>query len=41
VANHFGIQSAAIRQLLARLDARVFATQARREIASVSRAVSC
>jgi anaerobic magnesium-protoporphyrin IX monomethyl ester cyclase len=40
-ANHFGIRSAAIRQVLTRLDARVFERHARREIASVSRAVTC
>jgi radical SAM superfamily enzyme YgiQ (UPF0313 family) len=40
-ANHFGIQSAAIRHLLARFDAHVSERQTRREIASASRAVSC
>jgi radical SAM superfamily enzyme YgiQ (UPF0313 family) len=41
VGNHFGIQSAAIRGMLRRLDTRVFARQARREILIASRAVSC
>jgi len=41
VPNHFGIKSALIRQLIARLDARVFEGHARREIATVSRAVTC
>lgn len=41
VANHLGIQSTGIREMLARLDAKVFARQARHEILVASRAVSC
>lgn len=41
VANHLGIQSTVIRDTLTRLDTRVFARQARREILMASRAVSC
>ena len=40
-ANHFGIRSVAIRQMLGRLDRRVFERQSRREIALASRTVSC
>ena len=41
VGNHLGIQSAAIRGMLRRLDTKVFARQSRREIHIASRAVSC
>ncbi len=41
LANHFGIKSAALRQMLGRLDSHVFERQARREITLQSRAVSC
>lgn len=41
VANHLGIQSTTIRDMLTRLDTRVFARQARREILQTTRAVSC
>ena len=41
VANHLGIQSTVIRDVLTRLDTHVFARQARREILIASRAVSC
>jgi len=41
VANLLGIQSAPIRQVLRKLDTRVFAHQSQREIEAVSRAVSC
>ena len=41
LANLLGIQSAPIRQVLRKLDTRVFAHQSQREIAEVSRAVSC
>jgi radical SAM superfamily enzyme YgiQ (UPF0313 family) len=41
LANLLGIQSAPIRQLLRKLDTRVFAHQSQREIQEVSRAVSC
>jgi radical SAM superfamily enzyme YgiQ (UPF0313 family) len=41
LANQLGIRSSSIRQMLGRLDTRVFARQARREIATGSRAVSC
>jgi len=41
VANHLGIQSTMIRDVLTRLDTRVFARQARHEILVHSRAVSC
>ena len=41
VANHLGIQSTMIRDMLTRLDTRVIARQARREILIASRAVSC
>jgi radical SAM superfamily enzyme YgiQ (UPF0313 family) len=41
VANLLNIQSAPMRLLLRRLDTRVFAHQAQREIEEVSRAVSC
>ena len=41
VANHLGIQSTMIRDMLTRLDTRVFARQARHEILVASRAVSC
>jgi len=40
-ANHLGIRSVAMRQMLGRLDARVFERHARREIALASRTVSC
>jgi anaerobic magnesium-protoporphyrin IX monomethyl ester cyclase len=41
LANQLGIQSAPIRKLFAAWDTKVIAQQARREIAEVSRAVSC
>ena len=41
VANHMGIQSTMIRDIFSRLDLRVSARHARREILEVSRAVSC
>jgi radical SAM superfamily enzyme YgiQ (UPF0313 family) len=41
IPNHFGIKSAVVRQLFARWDAHVFEGHARREIATVSRAVTC
>jgi radical SAM superfamily enzyme YgiQ (UPF0313 family) len=41
VANLLGIQSAPIRHLLGRLDTRVIAQQAQRELAVASRSVSC
>jgi radical SAM superfamily enzyme YgiQ (UPF0313 family) len=41
LANLLGIQSAPIRQVLRKLDTRVFAHQSQREIQEVSRAVSC
>jgi radical SAM superfamily enzyme YgiQ (UPF0313 family) len=41
LANQLGIRSAGVRQMLERWDARVFERQSRREIAMVSRAVSC
>jgi radical SAM superfamily enzyme YgiQ (UPF0313 family) len=41
VANLLGIQSAPTRQLLRRLDTRVIAQQAQRELAVASRTVSC
>jgi hypothetical protein len=41
LANHLGIRSVAVRQMLGRLDARVFERHARRELARVSRTVSC
>jgi anaerobic magnesium-protoporphyrin IX monomethyl ester cyclase len=41
LANQLGIRSIPIQQVIERLDARVFARQARREIARVSRPVSC
>jgi radical SAM superfamily enzyme YgiQ (UPF0313 family) len=41
LANLLGIQSAPIRQVLRKLDTRVFAHQSQREIEEVSRAVSC
>ena len=41
LANLLGIQSATIRQVLRKLDTRVFAHQSQREIEAASRAVSC
>jgi anaerobic magnesium-protoporphyrin IX monomethyl ester cyclase len=41
LANHLGIQSTVVRDVLTRLDNRVFARQARREVLIASRAVSC
>jgi radical SAM superfamily enzyme YgiQ (UPF0313 family) len=41
LANLLGIQSAPTRQLLRKLDSRVFAHQSQREIEEFSRAVSC
>ena len=41
VANHLGIQSTVVRDMLSRLDTRVFARQARREILIAGAAVSC
>ena len=41
IANHLGIQSTLVRDVLTRLDNRVFARQARREVLIASRAVSC
>jgi anaerobic magnesium-protoporphyrin IX monomethyl ester cyclase len=41
LANLLGIQSAPIRQVLRKLDTRVFAHQSQREIEAASRAVSC